>query len=114
MYISETSNHYKFFKHLQAGGAVFFKNSLAPVRKLITIDSLDGDASKIGRFGYTNLTEVKSGMTMQHDEYGVVQIKFSADIGWHYLRFGYASFGTDFENVSPRNPTEEGVRNGVR
>lgn len=34
-----------------------------------------------------------------HREFGDVQIQHTEERGWHYLRWGYGSFGVDFENV---------------
>lgn len=43
---------------------------------------------------------VTDGMAAEHSEYGNVLIRHSEELGWHYLRWGYAGYGIDFENVT--------------
>jgi hypothetical protein len=44
--------------------------------------------------------EVGHGDLAMHKDHGLVSIAHSKDLGWHYLRMGYAGHGNDFENMS--------------
>ena len=51
------------------------------------------------------ITQIRGGSVTQndvvnHDKYGKVQMQWNQSKGWHYIRWGCAGFGLDFENLS--------------
>lgn len=40
------------------------------------------------------------GQMAKHSEYGEVQIRNTTELGWHYVRWGYAGHGKDWENLT--------------
>lgn len=40
-----------------------------------------------------------NGQIAQHKEFGEIEIRHNEELGWHYLRKGYASYGCDWDNV---------------
>ena len=51
-------SHYTFYRHLLDGGTVHRKDDLNCIECDITFADLDGDATKITRVGYKDLTVV--------------------------------------------------------
>ncbi len=62
---------------------------------------IDGNKVRVVEQVEQGQIEVKVGDSLNHSEFGQVIVGFSEDRGWHYLRWGYASYGIDFENVAP-------------
>lgn len=51
----------------------------------------------------------QAGDDVLHKEFGRVRLAFTEELGMHYLRWGYAGFDKDFENLQVINNAETEV-----
>lgn len=59
------------------------------------------------------MVDAKHGQVAKHSEFGEVLIRNTPEIGWHYVRWGYAGHGKDWENLkTPKCNCNQGPHAG--
>lgn len=70
---SPVNPHYEFWEHIKAGGRVWRSDPANDVQEWIDLNTLDGDANAIQRYGYKNLS--LTGPWRPEDQYLAVKVK---------------------------------------